>query len=125
MQVGDFVHGGYYAGDHDGHHIICSPIEYELPFEFDWHQAINYCKALGMELPTKEELNLLYELSKLVPDQFRTGEWSWYWSSSEYSSTCAWSQSFNNGYQNDSSKTYSNCVRPIKRIKISEDRILT
>ena len=118
MKFGVFVHGGIYAGRIDGHHIICPPNEYELPFEVDWYQANEYCKALGMELPTKEELNLLYELYKLKPEYFPKQKYQWYWSSTESSSTDAWFQAFTSGHQFTGIKVDFTYVRPIKRIKI-------
>ena len=118
MKLGDKSYGGIYAGDHDGHYIICSPIEYDLPVEVNWYQAIDYCKALGMELPTKEELNLLCELYKSNPKYFPKRKFLWYWSSTESSSTDAWAQYFFNGEPLTGSKATVTYVRPIKRIKI-------
>lgn len=118
MKVGDFAHGGIYAGDHDGNHIICLLKEYESPVLLDWHQAVEYCEALGMLLPADKELNLLYELSKLAPGQFRTGRQSWYWTSTECSSTGAWDVTFRTGVQGRVTKTCKLFTRPIIRIKI-------
>ena len=125
LKIGDYVHGSIYAGDHNGHHVFCSLKEYESPVRLNWHDANEYCQELEMTLPTKEELNLLYELSRLVPDQFRTSSRSLYWSSTERSSTAACFQYFGDGTQIISNKTYGSHVRPIKRIKISEYRALT
>lgn len=120
MKVGDFTHGGIYAGTIDNHHIICSTIEYELPIEVDWHQANNYCKAIGMELPTKEELKLLYDLYRLAPKYFPKRQYPWYWSSTESSSTDAWVQYFFSGRPLAGSKATETPVRPIKRVKIDQ-----
>ena len=118
MQIGDKAYGGIYVGDRKGHHIIYSPIEYELPFGVNWFQASEYCKSIGMELPTKEELNLLYKLYKSFPEYFPKRDYHWYWSSTESSSTLAWHQVFNYGRQLTGYKTNDAYVRPIKRIKI-------
>jgi len=118
MKIGDFAYGGIYAGDHDGHHIICSPIEYELPAKVNWYQADEYCKSIGMELPSKEELNLLYELYKSSPDYFPKRDYHWYWSSTERSSTVACGQDFYDGYQFTNFKTNSNYVRAVRRVEI-------
>lgn len=118
MEIGDYAYGGIYAGDCNGHHIICSLKEYESPISTGWHGAVDYCKALGMELPTKEELNLIYELSKITPEQFINRRFNWYWSSTEFSSTYAWNQGFNVGGQYDIDKTFSLYVRAIQRVKI-------
>ena len=117
MKIGDNAYGGIYAGDHDGYHIICSPIEYELPFQVNWHQAKEYSKALGMVLPTKEEHNLLYELRKSNPKYFPKRDDYWYWTSTERMSTYAWVQSLYGGAQGTYGKTGTNYVRAIRRIK--------
>ena len=118
MKIGDFVYGGIYAGDHDGHHIICPPLEYELPIRVNWFQANEYCKSISMELPTNEELIILYKLCKSFPEYFPNRKFYWYWSSTESSSTDAWYQYFPNGYQLMLTKTGNLYVRPIKRNKV-------
>ena len=61
-------------------------------------------------LPSKYELNLLYlqknVVSGFVPD--------YYWSSTEYSSSNAWSEYFGSSDQYTDSKTYTNRVRAIR-----------
>lgn len=118
MKFGDFVHGGIYVGDHSGHHIIFSPIEYDLPFRVDWNQANEYCKSIGMELPSKEELVLLYELYKQRTDYFPKRDYHWYWSSTESSSTHAWGQGFGNGDQDAGNKASNGYVRAVRRVEI-------
>ena len=118
MQIGEQTECGIYAGDHDGHHIICSPIEYDLPCSVNWYQASEYCKSIGMELPTKEELNLLYKLYKSSPEYFPKRDYHRYWSSTESSSTLAWIQHFSVGFQSAFNKTRSYYVRAVRRIKI-------
>ena len=120
MKIGDCIHGGIYVGDYGGHYVICSPIEYDLPVDVDWHQASNYCKAIGMELPTKEELNLLYELYKIAPKYFPKREFHGYWSSTECTPTDVWAQFFFNGYQFEDNKASNYRARSIKRIKIDQ-----
>ena len=64
----------------------------------NWYDAKLYCFALnidgktGWRLPTKEELNEIYESE----NDF---EKDWYWSSTENSGTDAWGQSMGYGYQ--------------------------
>ena len=63
----------------------------------DWHAAINAAQAYGYgwHLPTKEELNLLYQQKEIVggiDDDF-------YWSSTVVSEGCAWQQNFGGGGQ--------------------------
>jgi len=63
-------------------------------------------------LPSKDELNLMYQNLK----QAGLGGFAddWYWSSSECSSGNAWEQSFDNGYQNSGSKYYNGRVRAVR-----------
>ena len=61
-------------------------------------------------LPSKNELNLLYQQKTVVG--ISSG---FYWSSSEDSNYVAWYQNFDNGYQNSYDRNYSSFyVRPIR-----------
>lgn len=87
----------------------------ETEIQANWDDARLYCFSLNIEgktgwrLPTKEELNEIYESD----NDF---EKSYYWSSTEYTGYGAWSQYFNNGYQsNFSVKNYGDrFVRAIR-----------
>ena len=70
-------------------------------------------------VPTKDELNLIYEnKSKFTgKDKFTAVN---YWSSSESSTTNAWRQYFNNGYQSSYIKTNFYRVRAVRRINNKE-----
>ena len=74
-------------------------------------------------LPTKEELNLMYELHKKGIGSFDSGS---YWSSSEYSADYAWSHDFGSGYQDGDGKYLTLRVRAVrsfesdKKYKIGE-----
>lgn len=82
-----------------------------------WDDARLYCFVLnvdgktGWRLPTKEELNEIYESE----NDFEM--WS-YWSSTENGSNIAWAQYFGNGYQYDVIKNvryfYFRAIRDIK-----------
>ena len=62
----------------------------------NWHEANKACASLGYEwrLPTKEELDLIYENSKSIGG-FEEG--SVYWSSTEVDEDHAWFQYFGEG----------------------------
>lgn len=84
------------------------------------HPAANFCKGLSINgytdwyLPAKDELNLLYT-NRGSLDGFVQ---SYYWSSTQYSSTFSWYQSFDNGFQDTYYKTYSGYVRGVRRVAV-------
>ena len=82
-----------------------------------WRNAFKQCHNYhggGYDdwyLPTKDELNLIYQNLR------KTGKISgndWYWSSSQYGYTNAWSQRFNDGSQNTSDENRDYCVRAVR-----------
>jgi len=77
-----------------------------------WDEAKKACKNLGdgWRLPTKDELNLLYENKEKIGG-FANG---FYWSSTEYGGNGAWVQDFLYGYQNTNGKSGSNYVRAVR-----------
>jgi hypothetical protein len=70
---------------------------------FSWEEASAMCAKLGdgWRLPTKDELNVLYQNKDKIGGfiQSRCCQLS-YWSSTEYNSNTAWTQNFINGNQN-------------------------
>jgi hypothetical protein len=71
----------------------------DFPERMTWNEAKQACKDLGAgwRLPTKEELNLLYE-NKAKVGGFVTRH---YWSSTENDYGSAWSQNLGDGGQDD------------------------
>ena len=83
---------------------------------FSWADAISLAQTYGpgWHLPTKDELNVLYQ-NKDVVGGFAYN--TWYWSSTDYDSLTAWSQYFLNGDQSNAYKDYSNTsVRAVRAI---------
>jgi len=64
-------------------------------------------------LPSKNELNKLY-INRTAIGGFASGIEDFYWSSSEFSSSEAWDQGFNNGSQGHGLKGYPTYVRAIR-----------
>jgi formylglycine-generating enzyme required for sulfatase activity len=84
--------------------------------ESNWYDAKLYCFSLnidgkvGWRLPTKEELDEIYESENDFIDAY-------YWSSTEYNGSSAWGQVFTSGTQFSSSKNGgSYYVRAIRSI---------
>ena len=102
--------------------VIKKPIILEQTLRFEiypnnlgymsWNNAKKACEALGegWRLPTKEELNIMYENKDLVIGFAG----NYYWSSTEYDFDYAWYQYFTVGYRGNSAKNYSNYVRAIR-----------
>ncbi|MFY9308463.1 MAG: trypsin-like peptidase domain-containing protein [Bacteroidia bacterium] len=78
--------------------------------------AARLCNELVLEgftdwyLPSKEELNLLYENKEIIGGY----EHGYYWSSSEVDSHFAWYQHFDFGFQDYLNKDFSYFFRPIR-----------
>ncbi len=68
-------------------------------------------------LPTKEELNLVYQNLRKPGIITGTGD-DWHWSSSQYHSTIAWAQRFGDGGQVPNSDHYEYAVRAIRSFSI-------
>jgi hypothetical protein len=62
--------------------------------------------------------------AKTTVEAFQEGgpeafEEAWYWSSTQYSDNCAWSQYFDNGYQGNLYKSYEGRCRAVRLIQLS------
>ena len=90
----------------------------ETEIQASWNDAKLYCFSLnidgkvGWRLPTKDELNQIYESE----NDFRK-EWEWYWSSTELDGSYAWIQFIDDGSQNYFRKngggTYVRAIRDL------------
>ena len=110
--------GGIVFMQHDdGTYVECWT--HDEPEKMDWEEAREHCKTLNhggyndWSLPTKEELDKMYENK----DQIGNFEDTWYLSDTEYNEFIAWSQLFSTGNQDNNSKYYNNRVRAIRRFK--------
>ena len=75
----------------------------------DWFISCNYSDWF---LPSKDELNLMYQNLKVAG--FGGFANNFYWSSSEYVAGDAWTQSFGNDYQFNYNKNYTARVRAVR-----------
>ena len=75
-------------------------------------------------LPTKEELNLVYQnLRKpgIITETWYGATWyDWYWSSSGYCNNHYWAQRIRDGYQSTSNGHSECAVRAIRSFSIDE-----
>ena len=80
--------------------------------DMNWDEAKKACKNLGdgWRLPTKDELNLLYENKEKIGGFANVT----YWSSTEFGNGFAWRQLFSNGFQFSYSKNYNHYVRAVR-----------
>ena len=82
--------------------------------EMTWYEAMEKFKddTEGWRLPTKEELNLMYEnKEKLNMVRF------WYWSSSPIIDGYAWAQGFGGGFQDWYDRGSDGRVRCVRSVK--------
>ena len=89
--------------------------QYDLPTEVTWYNAKRECKELGKgwRLPTKEELDKLYNNKDLIGNFVNTN----YWSSTEYNSSYIWMQVFTHGFIAITLKEGYINARAVKSIK--------
>jgi hypothetical protein len=64
-------------------------------------------------LPSKDELNLMYQNLK-AQNLGGFSDVGYYWSSSEYGANGAWGQHFGFGGQYDDARNYESRVRPVR-----------
>ena len=86
----------------------------EADDEMNWADAKDWYESVGGELPPRDILLQCFMKDDIKP-LFKT---SWYWSSTEFSATSTWRQSFFNGIQYGGSKLNHNYVRAVKKVKI-------
>lgn len=112
-KLGDILHDGgivFYV-DASGYHGLAANAE-DASIKATWHDArqLTGTNRLGWHLPTKDELQLLYEHRNLVggfADHL-------YWSSTESGSFNAWFQNFYTGHQLNSNKNLTYRVRTVR-----------
>jgi len=79
-----------------------------------WEEAKDYCKKLGdgWRLPTKTELNIMYQNKESIGGF----DFFYYWSSTEYDNYEAWIHSFGSGYQSSYGKNSTFYVRAVRDV---------
>ena len=93
----------------------------DLEGSFNWDEAKARVKLLNSQdykgfndwrLPTKKELNLIYENRDAI------GGFSsnFYWSNTKDDAYYAWYQNFSNGYRDFNNKSYNRLVRCVRSV---------
>lgn len=82
--------------------------------DITWDAAMVLGKELGVDLPTRIEQAILFDMFK---DEFKE---RWYWSNAlhAYEPEAAWSQSFDYGTQDDRYRDNKCCARFVRRLII-------
>lgn len=116
LKIGDELNDGIvFSINPDGKSGLIA-MKNDLQGEYNWKDAVIACEQLGngYRLPSKHELNLLYQQRNAVGGFAKVG----YWSSTEYDRYFAWYQGFGSGSQDDYDKDYTMCVRAVKTFSV-------
>ncbi len=86
--------------------------QYDFPNKMNWYDAKEVCSKLGegWRLPTKEELDFLFENKEKIGGFSKKH----YWSSSENFGEFAWKQRFKNGNQHFFYEQFKCIVRAVR-----------
>ena len=105
---------GEIYGEKGKYALYLAPKETEK--QLNWYNAMDYCKSLGGDLPTIDELQYLYDNCN---EEFQN---TFYWSSShsQDSATHAWRMTFYNGLRVHSNKMTTRRVRAVRRVSLPE-----
>ncbi|MEE9430193.1 MAG: DUF1566 domain-containing protein [Melioribacteraceae bacterium] len=119
--VGDLTQGGYVIEvTPDGHHGLVAALQ-DQNTSVNWYESNDVLSNAATHetrgknykdwrLPTKRELNLMYNQRTAIGNFAISA----YWSSTEYLNGTAWSQSFGTGTQNTNVKATTLYVRAVR-----------
>ncbi len=88
--------------------------------KLNWYDAMMYCQLLVIDnkndwrLPTKDELNDIYDTKNDIYHSENDFVCAYYWSSTEYGGGFAEGQYLSDGVQYSRYKNYSYYVRPVR-----------
>lgn len=114
--VGQPLEGGLFAGlitKPDGMHCAVVLLADKADKRLTWKQAMAWAKKLKAELPARPASALLFANLKA---EF---EPSWHWTCEEFDSSNAWIQGFDDGFQDDVSKSFEAHARAVRLIQLT------
>jgi hypothetical protein len=98
--------GTVYAGVSPDTHRPLYTTPTDAPLEMQWGQAMNYAAGLqahghnDWRVPTRGELNVLFNNRATIGGFDVSSPTGWYWSSTKFSPSLAWTQRFSEGNLN-------------------------
>lgn len=102
----------------DTHEIAIMPVESKEKLNFD--EAQQFCQSAGGRCPTIDELTGIYLNKDKINASLKAAglpelKESWYWSSTEYDYSNAWTLRMGDGFRSSGSKIYyvNVYVRPV------------
>lgn len=100
----------------DTHEIAIMPVESEERLNFD--EAQQFCQAEGGRCPTIDELTGIFLNKNKINAALKAANLpelkeSWYWSSTEYTSSNAWALGMGSGRRDYTNKYIYGYVRPV------------
>ena len=123
VKTGAVVRGGAYDGwtyceTKKGRPFLIAPKDSGV---MQWREAMEYAARGMMDLPTKAELDAMFEERNMgaLKDTFnltRSYPACWYWSATQHDANYTWRQHFRNGDQDVDSKSRSSSVRCVRRL---------
>lgn len=115
--LGQPLAGGTYAGittDADGAPYALVLLADKPAKALTWNAACKWAAGLQADLPSRPEAALLFSLLK---PQFEP-EWHWTNETHAADSSYAWTQDFDDGYQDGSNKSYAARARAVRRLPL-------
>ena len=120
LQIGDLHAGGIVFQINENGSGLVAAME-DLPDYYNWDQANSQASSYssegytGWHLPSRDELQLMYNTIGQGADNSGNFEYTWYWSSSEYHNyDYAWYVSFHS----DSGNAYTNGKHNTYRVRV-------
>jgi hypothetical protein len=114
--LGGELLGGLFAGlttDKQGRHFAVALLPDKPDQRLPWKKAVEWAAGVDGTLPMRPVAALLFANAK---DQFDP---EWHWTGEQLDRSCAWYQSFNDGYQYYLLKSFEGRARAVRLISLT------